>query len=117
VRSALGRSSVRHSPAKQERRRAYLIVASFGETGVGIAVWYVYIIKSIAFPDQKYIGATSDLKKRMADHNAGKSRHTSKFIPWEIACYIAFPDKYKALEFETYLKSHSGRAFSNKRFV
>jgi putative endonuclease len=25
--------------------------------------------------------------------------------------YCAFPDKYKALEFEKYLKSHSGRAF------
>jgi len=27
----------------------------------------------------------------------------------------AFPDKYKALAFEKYLKSHSGRAFTKKR--
>jgi hypothetical protein len=34
-------------------------------------MWYVYIIRSAAFPEQDYIGATADLKRRMADHNAG----------------------------------------------
>jgi hypothetical protein len=28
---------------------------------------------------------------------------------------LPFPDKYKALAFEKYLKSHSGRAFAKKR--
>ena len=76
---------------------------------------YVYIIRSATSPDQDYIGATADLRKRMADHNAGKSTHTAKFVPWELVWYCAFPDKYKALEFEKYLKSHSGRAFAKKR--
>jgi len=78
-------------------------------------VWYVYIIRSVNFSDREYVGATADLKRRMADHNAGKSAHTSKFIPWELVWYSAFPDKYKALGFEKYLKSHSGRAFAKKR--
>jgi len=30
--------------------------------------------------------------------------------------YLAFTDKEKALKFETYLKSHSGRTFAQKRF-
>jgi putative endonuclease len=77
-------------------------------------VWYVYIIRSVAFPEQEYIGTTADLKRRMVDHNAGKSTHTAKFMPWELAWYSAFPGKYKALEFEKYLKSHSGRAFARK---
>ena len=79
-------------------------------------MWYVYIIRSTAFPDQEYIGATSDLKRRIADHNAGRSTHTSKFKPWVLVWYCAFPDKHKALAFESYLKSHSGRAFAKKRF-
>ena len=29
--------------------------------------------------------------------------------------YCAFPDKHRALAFEKYLKSHSGRAFAKKR--
>ncbi|NVN88418.1 MAG: GIY-YIG nuclease family protein [Rhodopseudomonas sp.] len=78
-------------------------------------MWYVYIIRSIRFPNQIYIGATSDLKRRMVAHNAGKSSHTAKFTPWDLCWYCAFPDKFRALEFERYLKSHSGRAFANKR--
>lgn len=78
-------------------------------------MWYVYIIKSTSSPDQEYIGATANLKQRIADHNAGKSAHTSKFVPWNLVCYIAVQDKYRALELEKYLKSHSGRAFAKKR--
>jgi len=80
-------------------------------------LWYVYIIRSVPLPKQEYTGATADLKQRLADHNAGKSRHTGKFIPWELVWYSAFPDKYKALEFEKYLKSRSGRAFATKRLT
>ncbi|MGO7336805.1 GIY-YIG nuclease family protein [Rhizobium leguminosarum] len=80
-------------------------------------MWYVYILRSVDFPDQEYTGSTADLKQRFAAHNAGKSAHTAKFAPWNLLWYCAFPDKLKALEFETYLKSHSGRAFASKRLV
>jgi predicted GIY-YIG superfamily endonuclease len=80
-------------------------------------MWYVYILRSINFPDQEYTGATSDLRRRLSDHNAGKSPHTAKFIPWQIVRYGAFPDKHRALDFEKYLKSHSGRAFAKKRLT
>ncbi len=78
---------------------------------------YVYFIRSVSAPSQIYIGATSDLKQRLADHNAAKSAHTSKFVPWELEFYVAFPEKRTAYEFEKYLKSHSGRAFVNKRMM
>ncbi|MGE4352207.1 MAG: GIY-YIG nuclease family protein [Bdellovibrionales bacterium] len=77
-------------------------------------MWHVYILQSAAFPDQKYTGATANLKQRFADHNAGKSPHTAKYVPWELVCYIGVQDKYHALELEKYLKSHSGRAFAEK---
>ncbi|AGS19981.1 GIY-YIG nuclease family protein [Rhizobium etli] len=76
-------------------------------------MWYVYILRSV----QEYTGSTADLKQRLAAHNAGKSTHTAKFVPWNLLWYCAFPDKHKALEFETYLKSHSGRAFASKRLI
>jgi predicted GIY-YIG superfamily endonuclease len=84
---------------------------------VNRAMWYVYIIRSTSFPDQDYTGATADLKRRLSDHNAGKSTHTAKFTPWNLAWYCAFPDKQQALDFEKYLKSHSGRAFAKKRLL
>jgi predicted GIY-YIG superfamily endonuclease len=80
-------------------------------------MWYVYIIRSISNPNQEYTGATEDLRQRIAAHNAGKSAHTAKYKPWELLWYSAFPDKMTALAFETYLKSHSGRAFAKKRLI
>jgi putative endonuclease len=80
-------------------------------------MWYVYIIRSVAFPDQEYVGATADLKQRLTDHNAGRSSHTAKYMPWTLIWYCAFPDKHMALAFEAYLKSHSGRAFTKKRLT
>jgi|ERR1700722_3981446 GIY-YIG catalytic domain-containing protein len=46
-------------------------------------MWYVYILRSINFPKQEYVGATADLKRRLPEHNAGKSTHTAKFRPWD----------------------------------
>ena len=46
---------------------------------------------------------------------AWRSHVMADFKPWELVWYCAFPDKYRALEFEKYLKSHSGRAFAKKR--
>jgi putative endonuclease len=37
-------------------------------------MWYVYIIRSINFPEQEYTGATADLKRRIPDHDAGNPR-------------------------------------------
>jgi len=76
---------------------------------------YVYMIKSIPHPDQRYIGITSDLKARLKAHNEGRSTHTSKFKPWKLITYLAFSEESKASEFEKYLKSGSGTAFAGKR--
>jgi putative endonuclease len=77
---------------------------------------YVYLLRSIAFPDEWYTGWTQDLKARRRDHNAGRSVHTTKCRPWKLETYLAFADERRALEFEKYLKSGSGRAFARKHF-
>ena len=76
---------------------------------------YVYMLQSISHPEQRYTGLTTDLDKRLAAHNAGQSSHTAKYCPWKLVGYLAFFDKDKALDFEKYLKSGSGRAFAEKR--
>lgn len=77
---------------------------------------YVYLIRSEAFPEQRYIGLTTDLKKRMETHNVGGSVHTSKYKPWKLISYHAFAEKRRAQEFEHYLKTGSGHAFANRHF-
>jgi len=79
-------------------------------------MYYVYMLRSIPNPDQTYVGFTEDLKTRLTSHNQGQSPHTAKHKPWDLITYHAFKDRSKALSFEKYLKSHSGKAFANKRF-
>jgi predicted GIY-YIG superfamily endonuclease len=76
---------------------------------------YVYLLESLGAAGERYVGMTSDLKRRLPEHNAGKSPHTAKFRPWRLVTYIAFSDDAKAAAFERYLKSGSGHAFANKR--
>ena len=77
---------------------------------------YVYLIRSLSFQDQTYIGITSNLNNRLKEHNAGESIHTSKFKPWNIILCIAFTEENKAKDFEKYLKSGSGRSFAKRHF-
>ncbi|MGH7205342.1 MAG: GIY-YIG nuclease family protein [Nitrospiraceae bacterium] len=78
---------------------------------------YVYLLRSESQPNQSYVGVTSDIEHRFNTHNAGGSTHTSKYRPWKLAAYIAFADIAKAIAFERYLKTGSGRAFSRKRLM
>jgi putative endonuclease len=78
-------------------------------------MYYVYSIQSENNPDKYYVGLTTDVERRLEEHNAGKSIHTNKFRPWKIVSYTAFLCKSRAEKFEAYLKTSSGRAFAKKR--
>jgi len=73
------------------------------------------ILQSENDPEKFYTGFTDELETRLKAHNQGKCEHTSKYIPWKIKTAVAFTNKDKALEFERYLKTSSGRAFTKKR--
>lgn len=92
--------------AKQDALR------SFSEGG---PVYYVYLIESLSAQGERYVGMTTDLKRRLREHNHRKSCHTAKFCPWKLITYVAFTDRAKAEDFERYLKSGSGHAFARKR--
>ncbi len=80
------------------------------------AMRYVYLLESERDPAQRYVGLTHDLAARLAEHNAGKSPHTSKYIPWRIVVAVRFEDDARAVQFERYLKSGSGREFALRHF-
>ena len=77
---------------------------------------YVYILIDTTTETHHYVGSTQDLQARLAKHNAGKVPHTSKFKPWRIQTAITFDSKEKAVAFESYLKSGSGREFAKRHF-
>jgi predicted GIY-YIG superfamily endonuclease len=79
-----------------------------------LRVFYAYVLESCSKPGELYRGHTSDLKQRLADHNAGNCPHTTKFRPWKIKFYAAFETLELAQQFEDYLKSGSGHAFAKR---
>ena len=77
-------------------------------------MWYVYLLKCA--DGKYYTGCTSNIEERLKRHQKGEVLFTRSRLPIELIVYIAFKDKYKAYYFEKYLKSGSGRAFTNKHF-
>ena len=63
-------------------------------------MYYVYLLRSLSDPTQRYIGFTTNLKQRFTSHNEAGSVHTAKYRPWKLVTYIAFDDERSAREFE-----------------
>ncbi len=77
-------------------------------------MWTVYILK--CSDGSPYTGCTSNFSERLKRHNQGEINYTSTRLPVMVEVTIEFSDKYKAFNFEKYLKSGSGRAFVKRHF-
>jgi putative endonuclease len=77
--------------------------------------FYVYILQSETTDQHFYVESTEDLQARLKKHYAGEVPHTAKFRPWRIKTAIAFTEQKRAVEFERYLKTATGRAFAKKQ--
>ena len=75
---------------------------------------YVYIIKSQT-NNNWYTGCTSNLRKRFAEHNEGKSTYTKDRGPYELIYYEASLNKKDAFARERYLKSGMGKRYVKNR--
>jgi putative endonuclease len=82
---------------------------------IAVTMWFVYILKCA--DNTYYTGCTSDLDERLNRHFKGENTYTKDRLPVTLIYYSAFQDKYKAYDFEKYLKSGSGKAFARKRFL
>ena len=78
---------------------------------------FVYVLKNTDATPHFYVGLTSDVNTRLIDHNAGRCPHTASRRPWLHHVVIEFPDATRAIRFERYLKSGSGRAFAKRHFA
>ena len=73
-------------------------------------MFYVYVLYSDA-DCGLYIGFSTDLRRRLKEHQAGMAFATSYRGPWRLIYYEAYLDEEDALGREQYLKSGSGRRF------
>lgn len=78
-------------------------------------MYTVYILKCA--DGKSYTGCTENLEERSQRHSNGYVPATENRHPVQLITRIVFNNKYKAFEFEKYLKSGSGRAFLNKHLI
>ena len=78
-------------------------------------MFYVYRLQSRPHPSFAYTGYSTDLKRRLSEHNRGQVKSTSPHAPFDLIFYAAFEKPSTARSFESYLKTGSGKAFANKR--
>lgn len=73
-----------------------------------MAEHFLYILYSERIP-KTYTGVTSDIPKRISEHNSGSNNFTSKFRPWKLLYSEKCVSKSVAFDRERYFKSHAGR--------
>ena len=75
--------------------------------------WHTYALTSLA-RNYIYVGISSNLKKRIVQHNAGKERTTKPYRPFRLLLSEAFSTRIEARRREVWLKSGIGKEFLGK---
>ena len=68
----------------------------------------VYAIQS-QIDSRIYVGFTSDLEKRIKEHNSGKTKSTKGYRPWNIVFTEECTNRIEARNKEKYYKTGIGR--------
>lgn len=79
-------------------------------------MYFVYILKS-GKDKSFYTGLTTNIKKRVVEHNQGMSSYTKSKLPWQLVWCGIFNNQHTAGLFEKYLKTGSGIAFTRKHLL
>jgi len=78
--------------------------------------YYVYILQSEKDNDF-YTGFTSNLRKRLREHNSGENISTKYRRPLKLVYYEAYALKTDALAREKYLKTSMGKRVLKKQLA
>ena len=85
---------------------------SWASTTSTVIYLVFFICKLRSCQDQSYyIGYTTDPDRRLIEHNEGKSRYTSRKIPWTLVYLVRFATKSEALKREKFLKAQRNSQF------
>ncbi len=69
-------------------------------------MFYTYVIESLQ-DRTVYIGSTEDLRRRLVEHNQGKTKSIKHKVPFRLVYYEAYLSKTQARKREIELKKNS----------
>jgi len=78
------------------------------------SMYYTYAIKSLR-KNYIYVGLSNDYKRRVTEHNKGKSKTTNPYKPFKVILVEKFKTRAGARKREKYLKSGIGKEFLKKK--
>jgi len=68
--------------------------------------YFVYILENTS--KRHYIGITTDVDRRLIEHNGGSTRSTRPFRPWKLIYFEKFATRTEACKKEWHLKHPKG---------
>ena len=71
---------------------------------------HCYIFYSVKL-NKYYVGSTSDMERRLNDHNRGKEKFTRTGVPWELVYTESFEELAMARRRELEIKKMKSRKF------
>jgi putative endonuclease len=77
-------------------------------------MYYIYVLQSLK-DKNFYVGYTSDLKKRIIEHNKGLVHSTKNRRPLKLVYYEACINQQDAIHREKYLKTSWGKRYFKQR--
>ncbi len=61
--------------------------------------------------DKYYVGSTTDIERRLQEHNRGKEKFTSLGLPWVLMYKEEFSELQEARQRELYIKQMKSRKY------
>ncbi|MBI1305577.1 MAG: GIY-YIG nuclease family protein [Bacteroidetes bacterium] len=78
-------------------------------------MFFTYILRSVEHK-RFYVGMSSDVDQRLKQHNAGRTKSTKPYGPWELIHVEEFETRLEARKRELYLKSGFGREWIKRKW-
>ncbi|HEY5823460.1 MAG TPA: GIY-YIG nuclease family protein [Cyclobacteriaceae bacterium] len=78
-------------------------------------MYFTYIIESESI-GKWYYGSTSNLDRRLAEHNDGSNISTRNRRPWKYVFVRVFEIQKEARDFELYLKKSRNKEYIKRQF-
>ena len=102
-------------------RRVKAVESLSGVCRTAVLLNYLHMFYTYVLISQKdnnfYVGSTSDLRRRIKDHNAGMTKSIKHRRPFKLAFYEAYNSREEASNREKFLKSSDGKKDIRKRLL
>lgn len=79
-------------------------------------MYYTYVLKS-KIRNYIYVGLTSDIDRRLNEHNQGHNKTTEPYKPFDLLLKESYSTRIEARKREKYLKSGAGKEWIKKNYI